>query len=184
MKTFAVIDTETNWSDAVMSIGVVIADADTFELMSSKYYIIAPEYKVGGMFSSALFLPDQKLNRECSRKEALDDLTAWFKDHQLVDVFAYNASFDYRHLPELSSFVWYDIMRLAAYRQHNPKIPCTANCHGTGRLKSGYGVEAILRMLSKDERYCEQHNALTDAVDELRIMALLEHELERYIKLY
>ena len=32
MGRFAVIDTETNWSDQVMSIGVVIADSDTFEI--------------------------------------------------------------------------------------------------------------------------------------------------------
>lgn len=30
MGSFAVIDTETNWEDEVMSIGCCIADADTF----------------------------------------------------------------------------------------------------------------------------------------------------------
>ena len=30
MGYFAVIDTETNWEDRVMSIGTVIADTDTF----------------------------------------------------------------------------------------------------------------------------------------------------------
>lgn len=45
---FAVIDTETNWNDAVMSIGVVVADSETID---SVYYIITPEYKVGGISS-------------------------------------------------------------------------------------------------------------------------------------
>ncbi len=27
------------------------------------------------------------------------------------------------HLPELGGNAWYDIMKLAAYRQYNPKIP-------------------------------------------------------------
>ena len=31
MGYFAVIDTETNWEDQVMSIGSVIADAETFQ---------------------------------------------------------------------------------------------------------------------------------------------------------
>lgn len=183
MANFAVIDTETNWYDAVMSIGVIIADTDTYKPISSKYYIITPEYKVGGMFSNTLFFKDKKLNLECSREEALSDLISCFELNRVTDIFAYNASFDLRHLPELSSYTWYDIMKLAAYRQHNPKIPKTAACHGTGRLKSGYGVEPILRLLSDDSMYCEQHNALTDAEDELKIMALLQHKLDKYVKI-
>ena len=40
MSYFAVIDTETNWADAVMSISTVIADADTFQPVASKYHIL------------------------------------------------------------------------------------------------------------------------------------------------
>lgn len=35
MEKFAVIDTETNWNDEVMSIGIVIADVETKEKISS-----------------------------------------------------------------------------------------------------------------------------------------------------
>ena len=42
MDKFAVIDTETNWNDEVMSIGVVIADWETKEKAGSVYYIIDP----------------------------------------------------------------------------------------------------------------------------------------------
>lgn len=183
MANFAVIDTETNWFDAVMSIGVVIANSNTFEPVSSKYYIISPEHKAGGMFSHTLFFEDRKLNFECSRNKALGDLMKNLKNNKVIGIFAYNASFDYRHLPELSSYAWYDIMKLAAYRQYNPKIPKTFDCHSTGRLKCGYGVESILRLLTDDEMYCEQHNALIDAFDELKIMKLLEHELSMYTQL-
>jgi len=184
MANFAIIDTETNWLDEVMSIGAIVAHADTFEPVDSYYYIITPEHKVGGMFSCALFFEDESLNLQCSRGEALADLIACFERYGIEDIFAYNASFDYRHLPELSSFAWYDIMRIAAYRQHNTKIPKTYDCYGTGRLKRGYGVEPILRLLIGDETYCEQHNALTDAFDELKIMKLLQHELNKYVKMY
>ena len=95
-------------------------------------------------------------------------------------MFAYNAAFDYRHLPELSHLVWYDIMKLAAYRQHNSKIPGNADCYNTGRLKRGYGVESIYRLLSEDFSYFEMHNALTDAIDELEIMRLLNHKRSKY----
>ncbi len=36
MNRFAVIDTETTWDDAVMSVGLVIADSVTFELVDKQ----------------------------------------------------------------------------------------------------------------------------------------------------
>ena len=74
----------------------------------------------------------------------------------------------------------YDIMRLAAYRQYNRAILDSADCCKTGRLKRGYGVENILKMLSGNHRYYETHNAVLDAEDELQIMQLLGHELNEY----
>ncbi len=44
----------------------------------------------------------------------------------------------------------------------------------------GYGVESILRMLSGDCGYCEVHNAICDAMDELTIMRLLGHSIDAY----
>jgi len=62
-------------------------------------------------------------------------------------------------------------------------IPTSADCFRTGRLKRGYGVEAMLRLLSGDRTYCELHNAIHDAVDELEIMKLLGYKPEEYIPL-
>ena len=42
---FAVIDTETNWHDEVMSIGIVIADSVNFKPIGAKYYLLDPEVK-------------------------------------------------------------------------------------------------------------------------------------------
>ena len=95
-------------------------------------------------------------------------------------MFAYNASFDRNHLPELRDLDWYDIMRLAAYRQHNPSILADADCCSTGRLKRGYGVETMLRLLSGNRTYRETHNACFDAMEELDIMRLLGHPLTAY----
>jgi hypothetical protein len=163
-----------------MSIGVVIADESTFEPIISRYYILTPEHKVGGMFSNTLYLKNIKIDLESSRRDVLSDIQKHFIENGVKKLFAYNATFDYRHLPELSSYEWYDIMRLAAYRQYNPKIPACAECHSTGRLKKDYGVEPILRMLNNTVSYCELHNALTDAFDELKIIALLNHDLNKY----
>lgn len=182
MGLFAVIDTETNWSDQVMSIGTVLADSETFQPVAIKYHILPAECRVGGMYSDALFLDAPVQPILCTRSEALADLRGWFRQHGVRCIFAYNACFDRNHLPELRDFCWYDIMRLAAYRQYNPKIRA-ADCCSTGRLKRGYGVEPMLRLLCGDTSYQETHNAMFDALEELQIMQLLRHRLEDYIPL-
>lgn len=183
MGAIAVIDTETNWNDQVMSIGTVIADGDTFSLMDARYHVLPKECEVGGMYEHTLFIKTKVKPILCTRAEAIADLKTWFRKYGITAIYAYNAPFDRNHLPELRDFDWYDIMRLAAYRQHNSKIPRTADCCTTGRLKRGYGVEPMLQLLSEKRGYHETHNAIQDALDELEIMRLLEHPLDDYIKL-
>ena len=183
MGYFAVIDTETNWADQVMSIGTVIADTDTFEKVDMKYHILPIECGIGGMYEDALFIDTPVAPTYCAREEAIRDLIAWFDRYGVEMIFAYNACFDRNHLPELYDYHWFDIMRLAAYRQHNPKIPTNADLCATGRLKRGYGVEAMLRLLSGNTAYRESHNAIFDALEELQIMQLLGHPLSHYITL-
>lgn len=182
MENIAVIDTETNWLDKVMSIGVVIAEVDTLNPIGYKYYILTPEYLDEGMYSYALRL-QLNLNYdtvECSREQAISDLLSWLQENQITKIFAYNASFDYRHLPELQNFTWYDIMRLAAYRQYNNKIT-DEECCSTGRLRRNFGVECMKKLLTGLEG--EQHHALSDAIDELTcIMKPLGYKVEEYIQ--
>lgn len=180
MGKFAVIDTETNWADQVMSIGTVIADADTFRAVDSKYHILPLECQIGGMYENTLFIETPVPPILCTRAQAIADLQSWFRLHGVTAIFAYNACFDRNHLPELRALHWHDIMRLAAYRQHNPRIPSDADCCSTGRLKRGYGVEAMLRLLSGRRTYRETHNAWHDAMDEVEILRLLGHPLDAY----
>ncbi len=179
MGNFAVVDTETNWNDEVMSIGVVVADTETKKKIDARYYVIDPEYRVGGMYDNELQF-DEKNVVVTSRKRALKEIKKWLNTYNVKKLFAYNASFDKRHLPEYSEYEWYDIMRLAAYRQYNHAIPNSADCYQTGKLKRGYGVEEILKLLTKNRRYSETHNAVLDAEDELKIMQLLGHRIEEY----
>jgi len=181
MSMFAVIDTETTWGDEVMSIGVVIAVSETFELVDKRYYILTPYKDHAAMYAYALYIKGIQPDLECSRETAMSELARFLAAYEVETMFAYNAAFDLRHLPELSYLAWYDIMKMAAYRQHNSKIPSHAECFGTGRLKRGYGVESVYRMLSEDLLYCEKHNALTDAIDELEIMRLLDHKPGKYV---
>ena len=175
----AVIDTETNWHDAVMSLGVAIADAQSFKCVDKRYYIFEPECYVGGIYSNVMNYRGVK-GISGNRDAAIADLEKFLLHNNVKKILAYNAKFDYGHLPELQHFEWFDIMRLAAYKQYNRAIPESALCCKTGRLKSNYGVEPIMRMLTGDARYKEIHNAVYDAVDELKIVELLGHSLETY----
>lgn len=183
MGYFAVIDTETNWADQVMSIGTVIADCHSFQVLDARYYVIDPEYLIGGMYEGELFSDPRLQPSICSRQEVLGQLRQWLESYGVTDLYAYNASFDRNHLPEFGSFVWHDIIRMAAYRQTNPRIPADADCCRTGRLKRNYGVEPMLRLLSGQGSYHETHNALYDAMDELEIMRLLGLNPCEYIQL-
>lgn len=177
---FAVIDTETNMCDQVMSIGAVIADPDTFKPVASRYYVLTPECNVYGIFSSVLHIKGQQVDLTATREKVLSDFINVLNIYNVNDLFAYNAKFDYGHLPELSSYNWFDIMKIAAYKQHNPAIPENADCCRTGRLKSNYGVEAMMQLLSGSRSYHEVHNALCDAEDELKLMKLLGHHINYY----
>ena len=110
----------------------------------------------------------------------LEEIRRVLQDNGDDRLMAYNAKFDFNHLPEFSDYTWCDIMKLASNRNYNDKIPSNVECHKNGRMKKGYGVENILRMLLGNRRYIETHNAFYDAVDELKIVQLLGHNLEVY----
>ena len=180
MAYFAVIDTETNWRNQVMSIGVVVADSGRFAAVESKYYVLTPEVAVGGMYLDAVWMEEAGEPVVCTRRQAMEELARWFRELGVRDVFAYNATFDRNHMPELSGLRWHDIMAKAAYRQHNRALPASAEYCSTGRLKRGYGVEPMLRLLSGNRTYRESHNALLDAMDELEILRLLGYRPGAY----
>ena len=177
-RRFAVIDTETNWNDEVMSIGVLIANCKNYDRADSRYYILPNEESIGGMYSKSMRLTSHEITIG-HREDVIDDLKFLLDSHGVDDLLAYNASFDKNHLPELSDFCWRDIMKIAAYKQHNPHIPDGLDCCKTGRLRRGYGVEPMLQILGVKD-YCETHNAIIDARDELRIMKILDYEIDFY----
>ena len=128
------------------------------------------------MFSYTLDLKANKKNI-VRRDEAIEKIILWLRTHNVKKIFAYNAKFDFRHLPEFKCFYWYDIMIVAANKSFNKKIPDNMECFKNGKLKRGYGVEPMFRLLSGKRRYCETHKGLSDAEDELSILAMLKLDL-------
>ena len=103
-EMIAVIDTETNWYDEVMSIGVVVATTNNFSIIDKKYYILAPEYQTGGMYSEVIGIEKNKGNIY-KRKQAINAIIEFLKNKNVNKIFAYNALFDFRHLSELDCFL-------------------------------------------------------------------------------
>ena len=68
MGRFAVIDTETNWADQVMSIGTVIADRETYEAIDARYHVLPDECQIGGMYSHTLFIDTPLPPQICTRQ--------------------------------------------------------------------------------------------------------------------
>lgn len=185
-KNIVVIDVETNYQNEVFSIGVAIADSTNFKSIDKKYWIIKNNLKVGGMYARNILAPLPLEFREETifletRKEMIVYLIKFLKYYEVKNWFSYT-KFDFRHLPELhKSFKHNDISIFAKNKQFNKYIPLNAETSKNGDLKRGWKAEDIYRMLTKDENYFETHNALLDAIDELRIMELLNLDIETFL---
>ena len=178
MSRFAVIDTETTWTGDLMTVGILIVERGSFEIADYRYYLVKEALYEGGMYSHKVHMKGIK-EVTVSANYIQNEIYGFLIEKGISSVFAYNAGFDRKCLPALNSFRWYDIMRLAAYKQYNAAIPQAIDCYATGRLKTGYSVEGVMRLFGK-HNYVESHNALLDARDELEIMFLLGYDLNEY----
>lgn len=177
----AILDVETNYADEAMSIGIVLSDED-FLPLESRYFLIRPAYQEPSLYGDRLFSYDGPY-KVGTRIEVMEEIREWLSHNHVTALFAYNALFDKQHLPELDGYPWFDIMRIASYKNHNKFILEGMEVSQGGRLVRGYGVEDIIRMIDKDDpSYEESHNALLDAKDELWIMKKLDRTISYYAK--
>ena len=177
---FAILDAETNWNNMIMSIGVVICDVETFIPQVFRYFIIEPEYKFEGLYSRTLDLHEQAITERCTRKVAISHIDDLFRSYCVKCILSYNTEFNHGMLPELDYYMWYDIMPIAANRNYNCMISKHADCYENGLLKRRYGIEPIIRCLYNTKDYHQTHNALFNAVDELKIIQRLGYSLNSY----
>lgn len=175
---FAIIDTETTYMERLMSIGVIIVDKETFRIKGRYYGIVDQKYRDHGYYDQALYIISP--THTGSEYTILSNIGEILVKEGIQTICSYNAAFDKKHLPGFSHFEWVDIMKTAAYVQYNPLIPENMEKCGTGRLKTGYGVEGIMQII-KGKNYTETHNALCDAVDELTIMKAISTDLDTFI---
>lgn len=172
---FSVIDVETNFDNEIISLGIVISEWDNFSIIENHYFIFSPECQKPSLYYGQLFQPKSK-DINCTngiRSTNINELINLLKKYNIKNIFAYNANFDMRCLPELNEYKWFDIMKIAAYKQHNDYLPDTLEYCKTGRLKSNYSFEALYKLISNNPYYIESHNAIDDATDELSFMHIL-----------
>lgn len=185
-SNIAVIDVETNFFNEVVSIGVAIADKNNFKLVDQNYWLIGEREQSPSMYSNAYHIPElEKYGIKDyvvdTYDEAIEKLIEFLDYHNISDWFSY-AKFDYNHLPELHSlYKWFDISIPARNVNTNDFIPKNSPTFKNGALIRNWGVEPIYRLLSGNNQYSEVHNALLDAIDELKIMQMLELTHEGFV---
>lgn len=183
---FAVIDTEITLSGEVMAIGIAVAQKSDFTLVRQGYVMVTPACNKAAMFSSSLEYEGEKLPGygycygKCTEERTVDAVKEFLGQMQINTIFAFNMSSDRKALPFLQDKNWCDIMDIALYKQYNKHIPSSEKTFSTGRIKRNGSVKGIMKMLSGDKEYEETHNALQDAMDELKIMQLLGRPAEQY----
>ena len=175
---YLLIDTETTYSNKLMTIGGIVFDQD-FNIIDDFYEMDYHAYMQGGKFKNVVFAAG-KSPKYTKKEELLNDIRTFYDKWQCQGVFAYNAPFDKKLVSNLTKEKWYDIMKIAAYKQTNRFLPADAEYCKTGRLTKNYSAEAMYRLLSGNSNYVELHNAYQDALDELAIMRLLKVKIEDY----
>ena len=175
---YLVVDTETTWKRKLMTAGALVFN-ENFEVVDNFYEMSVGAYRQGGYYKDQVYnsLLDPV---QASTSEILDDILELYEKHNCKGIFAYNAQFDKGLLTTLPSDEWYDIMKIAAYKQNNPFLTDEFEYCATGRLKKNYNVEFMYKLLSGKESYKEIHNAYQDAVDELELMRMLKIPIEKY----
>ncbi|EIN15368.1 Hypothetical protein, predicted transmembrane protein [Mycoplasmopsis agalactiae 14628] len=185
-NNIAVIDVETNFSNEVVSIGVAIADKNSFSLIDQNYWLIGEREQYESMYKHVYHIPELKkygikdyvVN---TYDEAIEKLIQFLNYYNIDDWFSYT-KFDYSKLPELHDlYNWFDISIPAKNINTNDFIPKDSPTFKNGALRANWGVEPIYRLLSGNSKYSEIHNALFDAIDELKIMQMLELTYEGFV---
>ncbi|SBO45185.1 hypothetical protein MBOVJF4428_00203 [Mycoplasmopsis agalactiae] len=185
-SNIAVIDVETNFFNEVVSIGVAIADKNNFKLVDQNYWLIGEREQSPSMYSNVYHIPelekygikDYVVN---TYEEAVGKLIEFLDYYNISDLFSYT-KYDYNHLPELHNlYKWFDISIPARNVNTNDFIPKNSPTHKSGALIRNWGVEPTYRLLSGNNQYSEVHNALLDAIDELKIMQMLELTHEGFV---
>ena len=99
--------------------------------------------------------------------------------YKITNIYTYNGIFIFKKLPGLKQYHWYDIIKVAAYKQYNYKLLDNLPFREDGRLLCNCSIKEIMQILTKTYFYYTDH-ALYDTFDIARIMSLINLPIEQY----
>jgi hypothetical protein len=178
LQTIAIIDTKTNYIDNAISVGVAIVNTNNWQLQQAQYYLISPELINNHQYDN-LNIAHVYKSYFGQLSDVENHIRKLLSDYNVTNIYAYNATFVFQSLPGLQLYFWYDIMKIAAYKQYNKYLPQNIEYLENGRIKYGYGIKNIMEYLTQTYFFYTNH-ALYDVLDEIRIMKMLELNIEEY----
>lgn len=176
--TIAIINTKTNNMGDAIAIGVTIVDTNKWQLQQAQYYIISEALLYPHTYDNLYIAHVYKsyFGKLCDVENHIRNLLT---QYQITNIYAYNAQFVLKQCPGLDKYYWHDIMKIAAYQQHNPYLPSNIDYLNNGRIKYKYNIPHIMEYLNIScFRYTD--HALYDTFDELRIMQFLKIPIHEY----
>ena len=197
----AILDTETNLLDQVFDIGMIVFDEKTLISTFSFGIIIKENFETQLFYEEKRPLYEQRLRdvdyplRFANGKQALEHLNKILLRGQIDEILAYNMPFDEPHMNSLytqfdvknefapikKTCLWnwacQTILRQESYknftRQHNFFSP-------TGNMVTN--AEVLFGFMSQNNKFVEEHTALSDCKIELEIYkTLLQYGQAKYI---
>ncbi len=176
--TIAIISVKTNSMGHAIAIGVAVIDANQWQLQQAQYYIISDELLCYYTYDN-IYLSHVYKSYFGKLGDVENHIRKTLTKYQITNIYAYNAQFVCKTCPGLHMYYWYDIMKIAAYKQYNSYLPSNIDYLDNGRIKYKYNIPHIMEYLNISYfRYVD--HALYDVLDELRIMKTLNININTY----
>lgn len=174
---FAIIDTKTNYYGNAISIGVVVVNSH-FEIQQAQYYLI-PEELIHDHNHKDDFDIIHVYKTYFGRLfDCENHIRTLMNQYNITNIYAYNAFYVKKSLPEMNNYNWFDIAKVATYKQYNHELPLDADYDENGQLLR-YAMKNVIELMMKTYYKCVNH-ALYNALDELKIMKLIGLPIEKY----
>ena len=179
LETIAILDAKTNFIDNIISIGVSIVNAKTFEVKTAEYFLIPEELIVDGLNNNNVNIHHIYKTYFGAQKDVENHIRKLLNQYGITNIYTFNGKFIYKQLTGLQNYHWYDIIKVAAHKQYNYKLPDNLMFNDQGRLLYKCNIKDLMEILTKTYFYYTNH-ALYDTLDIARIMKIVDLNINVY----
>lgn len=179
LDIIAIIDAKLNFIDEIISIGIAIVDAKTFEIKTAEYFLVPEELIIDGFNNGNITIAHTYQTYFGAHKDIENHIRKLLNQYNITNIYTFNGKFIYSKLTGLQKYHWYDIMKVAAYKQYNYKLPDNLMFNDQGRLLYKCNIKDLMEILTKTYFYYTNH-ALYDVLDETKMMKLLDLNINVY----